>query len=159
MPLQKIRSWIWCFEERTRIWSGRRDSNPQPSAWEADALPLRVAGAACASIFTTRFNDVAHALAESADQVVKIPIISDADALRLLHALAPHVQSVDARAALVLVAVLLSLTAGWLGYRLIEAPSIRWAKQFGYRAGKNVQSQAPAPQPLVSLPLQALVSE
>ena len=23
------------------IWSGRRDSNPQPSAWEADALPLR----------------------------------------------------------------------------------------------------------------------
>jgi hypothetical protein len=22
-------------------WSGRRDSNPQPSAWEADALPLR----------------------------------------------------------------------------------------------------------------------
>ena len=24
-----------------KIWSGRRDSNPQPSAWEADALPLR----------------------------------------------------------------------------------------------------------------------
>ena len=23
------------------VWSGRRDSNPQPSAWEADALPLR----------------------------------------------------------------------------------------------------------------------
>gem|GEM_PF-6305514 len=22
-------------------WSGKRDSNPQPSAWEADALPLR----------------------------------------------------------------------------------------------------------------------
>ena len=21
-------------------WSGRRDSNPRPSAWEADALPL-----------------------------------------------------------------------------------------------------------------------
>ena len=26
---------------RKEIWSGRRDSNPQPSAWEADALPLR----------------------------------------------------------------------------------------------------------------------
>jgi hypothetical protein len=23
------------------MWSGKRDSNPQPSAWEADALPLR----------------------------------------------------------------------------------------------------------------------
>ncbi len=23
------------------VWSGKRDSNPQPSAWEADALPLR----------------------------------------------------------------------------------------------------------------------
>jgi hypothetical protein len=28
---------MWCKEN----WSGRRDSNPQPSAWEADALPLR----------------------------------------------------------------------------------------------------------------------
>jgi hypothetical protein len=27
--------------QRFRVWSGRRDSNPQPSAWEADALPLR----------------------------------------------------------------------------------------------------------------------
>jgi len=61
----------------------------------ADALPLRVAGSACASIFTTRFNDVAHALAESAEQVVKIPIISDADALRLLYALAPALQQYE----------------------------------------------------------------
>jgi hypothetical protein len=22
------------------FWSGKRDSNPRPSAWEADALPL-----------------------------------------------------------------------------------------------------------------------
>ncbi len=28
----------WPFNTK---WSGRRDSNPQPSAWEADALPLR----------------------------------------------------------------------------------------------------------------------
>ena len=27
--------------DRVEEWSGRRDSNPQPSAWEADALPLR----------------------------------------------------------------------------------------------------------------------
>ena len=24
----------------TRIWSGRRDSNPRPSPWQGDALPL-----------------------------------------------------------------------------------------------------------------------
>jgi hypothetical protein len=34
---QSLFTQIWCKE----IWSGRRDSNPQPSAWEADALPLR----------------------------------------------------------------------------------------------------------------------
>ena len=32
-----VESQMWC----KGIWSGRRDSNPQPSAWEADALPLR----------------------------------------------------------------------------------------------------------------------
>ena len=38
------------------IWSGRRDSNPQPSAWEADALPLR------------------HTRSESEKRLVKDPI-------------------------------------------------------------------------------------
>ena len=26
----------------TGIWSGKRDSNPQPSAWKADALPIEL---------------------------------------------------------------------------------------------------------------------
>ena len=30
------RAGLGCFE----IWSGKRDLNPQPSAWEADTLPL-----------------------------------------------------------------------------------------------------------------------
>lgn len=25
-----------------KTWSGRRDSNPQPSAWKADALPIEL---------------------------------------------------------------------------------------------------------------------
>jgi hypothetical protein len=35
---QRFIHWAKSYKE---IWSGRRDSNPQPSAWEADALPLR----------------------------------------------------------------------------------------------------------------------
>ncbi len=40
-------TWDTIYSENAQLrfseenWSGRRDSNPQPSAWEADALPLR----------------------------------------------------------------------------------------------------------------------
>lgn len=30
-------------EKGDEFWSGRRDSNPRPSAWEADTLPLSYA--------------------------------------------------------------------------------------------------------------------
>ena len=39
-----------------RNWSGRRDSNPQPSAWEADALPLRYTRSGWREINSTDLN-------------------------------------------------------------------------------------------------------
>jgi DNA-binding SARP family transcriptional activator len=58
--------------------------------WDVSHVqPFRVAGADCATLMTTRFNDVARALASRADAVYKIPLISDEDALALLYALAP----------------------------------------------------------------------
>lgn len=65
--------------------------------WEAaHALPFRVAGPGCAVFMSTRFNDVAHALVDRADQVYKVPLISDAAALQLLYALAPGLQHFEA---------------------------------------------------------------
>ena len=31
-----------CLRWRLNLWSGRRDSNPRPSAWEANALPTEL---------------------------------------------------------------------------------------------------------------------
>ena len=39
--LRRLRAGPTCDAFSKKFWSGRRDSNPQPSAWEADALPLR----------------------------------------------------------------------------------------------------------------------
>lgn len=38
-------------EKGDEFWSGRRDSNPRPSAWEADTLPLSYARSA-PSVYT-----------------------------------------------------------------------------------------------------------
>ncbi len=65
--------------------------------WEVShALPFRVGGSDCAVFMSTRFNDVARALVDRADQVYKVPLISDAAALQLLYALAPGLQHFEA---------------------------------------------------------------
>ena len=38
-----VLGWRDCHEDIREIWSGRWDSNPRHSAWEADALPLSYA--------------------------------------------------------------------------------------------------------------------
>ena len=37
-PLSGMRGGLFCI----KIWSGQRDSNPRPSAWEANALPTEL---------------------------------------------------------------------------------------------------------------------
>ena len=35
-----LEGWDSTIELHPHIWSGRRDSNPQPSPWQGDTLPL-----------------------------------------------------------------------------------------------------------------------
>jgi hypothetical protein len=48
------------------LWSGRRDSNPQPSAWEADALPLRHSRAVSGWRYCSSFQGACQAGAAAA---------------------------------------------------------------------------------------------
>jgi transcriptional regulator with XRE-family HTH domain len=60
--------------------------------WQtADALPFRVGGAGCATLVTTRQNDIAEALSPSADNIYCLKVLKDEDALKLLAELAPTV--------------------------------------------------------------------
>ena len=49
-----------------------------------------------------------------------------------LSALAPHVITPAWRNAMIAPALAVSVLAAWLAYRLIEAPAIRWSKNFPY---------------------------
>lgn len=62
--------------------------------WQVEhALPFRVGGQACATIVTSRLNDVAHALAPTARDVYRLPVLSEAHALELLGKLTPDTVS------------------------------------------------------------------
>ena len=50
-----------------------------------------------------------------------------------LSALAPHIVSPRWRSAMIAPALAISILAAWLAFRLIEAPAIRWSKNFPYR--------------------------
>ena len=51
----------------------------------------------------------------------------------LLSALATHIVSTTARCWMIPPALVVSILTAWLAYRLIEAPAIRWSKNFPYR--------------------------
>jgi DNA-binding SARP family transcriptional activator len=60
--------------------------------WEAShAVPFDVGGYGCARVITTRMNDVAQKLADKPENIYKIPILTEAKAVELLHTLAPQV--------------------------------------------------------------------
>ena len=55
--------------------------------------PFRVGGQTCASIFTTRLNDVALAIAPTASDIYRLPVLTDQAAFELLARLAPETTS------------------------------------------------------------------
>lgn len=60
--------------------------------WNTDsALPFQVGGPKCSILITTRFNDVAHALADTADDIILLDRLGDDDGVRLLRQLSPRV--------------------------------------------------------------------
>jgi DNA-binding SARP family transcriptional activator len=59
--------------------------------WQIEhALPFRVGGQMSAMLMTTRLNDVAIALAPTAADIYRLPVLSEAAALELLGKLAPE---------------------------------------------------------------------
>lgn len=59
-------------------------------AWNVEhARPLLIGGQQSGLLVTTRLNDVAYGLAAQPDAVLKVPILSEADSVQLLRALAP----------------------------------------------------------------------
>ena len=59
--------------------------------WQVEhAQPFRIGGQACAMVMTTRLNEVAQALAPTAHDVYRLPVLSEAKALELLAKLTPE---------------------------------------------------------------------
>ena len=59
--------------------------------WQAEhAQPFRVGGKMCALVITTRLNDVANALAPTAFDRYRLPVLTDTAALALLSKLTPE---------------------------------------------------------------------
>jgi DNA-binding SARP family transcriptional activator len=62
--------------------------------WQVDHItPFRVGGRTCSSIFTTRLNDVALAIAPTASDIYRLPVLTNHAALELLARLAPEATS------------------------------------------------------------------
>ncbi|MCC7209523.1 MAG: hypothetical protein IT323_19595 [Anaerolineae bacterium] len=60
--------------------------------WKADhVMPFRVGGAQCAMILTTRLNEVAVALAPTAPDILRLPVLDDDSGFALLSQLAPEI--------------------------------------------------------------------
>ena len=60
--------------------------------WQIEhARPFRVGGQQCALIMTSRLNDVVSALAPTASDIYRLPVLSETAALILLEKLAPEV--------------------------------------------------------------------
>jgi hypothetical protein len=55
------------------------------------AIPFKVGGRECAMLVTTRVNSVAQALAPTANDIYRLPVLTDDKALELLEKLAPGV--------------------------------------------------------------------
>jgi hypothetical protein len=60
--------------------------------WEtAHAVPFNVGGPGCATLITTRLNDVARALTTFPENIYLLPVLSDESAMELMRILAPKV--------------------------------------------------------------------
>jgi hypothetical protein len=56
--------------------------------WETEhALPFRVGGRQCATLFTTRLGDIARVLADKPGEIYRLPVLSDEKGLELLATL------------------------------------------------------------------------
>ena len=72
--------------------------------WKAeDAFPFKVGGVDCATLITTRLDGIANALAPVADDIYRLKVLKDEDALELLKQLAPSVVKQHPNECLVLV--------------------------------------------------------
>lgn len=72
--------------------------------WKAeDAFPFKVGGVGCATLITTRQDAIANALAPVADNIYRLKVLKDEDALELLRQLAPSVVRQHPKECLVLV--------------------------------------------------------
>jgi tetratricopeptide (TPR) repeat protein len=59
--------------------------------WQVEHFaPFRVGGSGCATLVTTRLNEVAHALAPTALDLYRLPVLTEQDALHLLGQLTPE---------------------------------------------------------------------
>jgi DNA-binding SARP family transcriptional activator len=133
--------------------------------WEVShALPFRVGGARCATLMTTRFNDVARTLCSRADSLYKLPIIDDRAAMALMYTLAPALREADTPDLLELVHDLEGLPlALQVAGRLLHAEmSMGWgigALVAELREGRRLlESQAPADRHEVALQASPTVS-
>lgn len=62
--------------------------------WQVEhAIPFRVGGHACAHLITSRLNDVATAVAPTAFDLFRLPLLTDQAALELLYKLSPETVS------------------------------------------------------------------
>ncbi|WKZ45816.1 MAG: NB-ARC domain-containing protein [Anaerolineales bacterium] len=60
--------------------------------WKAeDAIPFKVGGPGCATLITTRLDAIAKVLAPMAENIYRLKVLKDEDALELLRQLAPNV--------------------------------------------------------------------
>ena len=72
--------------------------------WQAEhAVPFNVGGQNCATLITTRRDDIANALAPTANNIYRLKVLKDEDALALLKELAPIVVQKYSNECLVLV--------------------------------------------------------
>jgi hypothetical protein len=97
--------------------------------WEPEhAIPFKVGGRGCAMIITTRENSVAQAIAPTANDIYKLPVLSHESALYLLSKLAPNVVTEYPQESLELVQELegLPLALQVAGHLLYAEANIGW---------------------------------
>jgi hypothetical protein len=59
--------------------------------WHTEHVqPFRVGGQSCALVLTSRLNDIASALAPTAEDIYRLPVLSETAGLELLNRLAPE---------------------------------------------------------------------
>lgn len=93
------------------------------------ALPFQVGGRNCATLFTTRFSDVARQLAPTSDDVYNLSVLSEEKSLELLAKIAPTVVEQYPQASLELVRDLegLPLAIRVAGGLLNEETHLGWS--------------------------------